>query len=177
MRIFYNLLVIATVLFSSCNQNLNAPLKPPSIEVHFSPRGGCTRSAVREIQSAKHYVYVAMFCFTSRPLAEALAKAKQRGVDVKVIIDKGTARSRRCVGPMLEADGIPVRYKRGSGDGLMHDKYAIIDGKVVLAGSFNWTKSAEYRNDENLLIIYSKSLAHHYLNNFKRLWSLAGLEN
>ena len=59
----------------------------------------------------------------------------------------------------------------------MHNKYAVIDGETVISGSFNWTKSAEYRNDENLVVINSKNLAKIYEENFKKLWNLAEFEN
>jgi len=60
----------------------------------------------------------------------------------------------------------------------MHNKYAVIDGKTVITGSFNWTVSAEKRNDENLLVIKRlPALVEAYEKNFEKLWNLAGLTN
>jgi phosphatidylserine/phosphatidylglycerophosphate/cardiolipin synthase-like enzyme len=60
----------------------------------------------------------------------------------------------------------------------MHNKYAIYDGKVLSTGSFNWTGSAERRNDENLVVIRNdRRLIELYRKNFEKLWKLAGLTN
>ncbi|RUM90527.1 MAG: phospholipase D family protein, partial [Thermovibrio sp.] len=121
---------------------------------------------------------IAIYSFTSRRIAKALIDARNRGVRVRVIIDEGNGKSRFCVGPFLESAGIEVRYKRGSGGGLMHNKYAIYDGKVLSTGSFNWTGSAERRNDENLVVIRNdRRLIELYRENFEKLWKLAGLTN
>ncbi|WP_457678787.1 phospholipase D family nuclease [Thermovibrio sp.] len=147
-------------------------------EAFFSPKGGCTKEIVSLINHSKRKIDIAIYSFTSKPIAKALIDARKRGVKVRVIIDYGNGKSRFCVGPLLEKAGIEVRYKKGSGGGLMHDKYAIYDGKVVSTGSFNWTANAEKRNDENLVVIKNdRRLVEEYKNNFKKLWKLAGLTN
>ena len=167
------------LLFGGCQEKSSPVVNAGNIEIkaYFSPRGGCTAAIVRNIDHAKKFVDVAIYSFTSRKIADALIRAYRRGVRIRVVADEGASRGRRCVVPLLEKFGIPVRYKRGSGGGLMHNKYAVIDGKIVITGSFNWTKSAEYRNDENLVVIRSSDLARVYEKNFKKLWKLAGLEN
>ena len=175
------LLFIFPLLISivSCQEKATPVVKADNVEIkaYFSPRGGCTAAIVRNVDRAKSFVDVAIYSFTSRKIADALIRAYKRGVRVRVVADEGAARGRRCVLPLLEKFGIPVRYKRGSGGGLMHNKYAVIDGKVVITGSFNWTRSAEYRNDENLVVIKNTDLAKVYERNFEKLWKLAGLEN
>ena len=61
---------------------------PPSVDVFFSPKGGCTEAVVREINSARHEVLVQAYSFSSKPIAEALIAAKTRGVQVTVLLDK-----------------------------------------------------------------------------------------
>jgi phosphatidylserine/phosphatidylglycerophosphate/cardiolipin synthase-like enzyme len=152
--------------------------KQMSAEVYFSPRGGCTDAVVKLINSSKKSVDVAIYSFTSKKIANALIDAHKRGVKVRVLIDYGNGQSKYCVGPLLEKAGIEVRYKKGSGGGLMHHKYAIYDGKVLSTGSFNWTGSAEKRNDENLVILRNApELVDRYEENFKKLWRKAGLTN
>jgi len=164
--------------FSGCKENHTTSLSTPSVSVYFSPRGGATSAVVSEIKKAKDSIDVAIYSFTSRRIARALIQAHRRGVKVRVVADEGSARSRNSVLPFLESVGIPVRYKRGSGGGLMHNKYAVIDGKTVITGSFNWTVSAERRNDENLLVIKGlPAVVKAYEENFERLWKLAGLTN
>lgn len=179
--------LLAFILLSSCGHSkLNSTVSTKqtnvdstvSISPYFSPHGGCTSAVVSEVNHAKKYVDVAIYSFTSKPIAKALIRAFQRGVKVRVIIDEGTSRSRYCVGPKLASAGIPVRYKKGSGGGLMHNKVAVIDGKVLLTGSFNWTSSAERRNDENLLVIKGvPQVVKAYRERFEKLWELAGLTN
>ncbi len=163
----------------SCQERTTPVIKSNNVEIKafFSPRGGCSAAIIKTINQAQTSIDIAIYSFTNRKIADALIKAYKRGVKIRIVSDKGTARGRRCVLPLLENLGIPVRYKRGSGGGLMHNKYAVIDRKIVITGSFNWTKSAEYRNDENLLIINNQDLAKIYEENFKKLWELAGLEN
>ena len=55
-----------------------APPKPPKIEVHFSPRGGCTDAVVKELGNAKATVLVQAYSFTSAPIAKALVDAYTR---------------------------------------------------------------------------------------------------
>jgi len=150
----------------------------PYTQAFFSPRGGCISAIVNLIRQSEKSIDVAIYSFTSRKIAKALVDAHKRGVKVRVIIDYGNGKSRYCVAPVLERAGIEVRYKRGSGGGLMHHKYAIYDGKVVSTGSFNWTSNAEKRNDENLVIIKGDyKLVRKYQENFNKLWKLAGLTN
>ncbi len=172
-RFLLSILLSAVLL--SCNQQ-ECVSTSFSASCCFSPDQPCTRKIVDEIGSAKREINVAMFTFTSRKIARALVKAKERGVKIRVIVDEGTSKARFCVVPLLLSRGIDVRVKRGSGGGLMHNKFAVIDGSTVLTGSFNWTVSAQRRNDENLLIIRDKKLAQAYRNRFERLWELAGME-
>ncbi len=60
------------------------------------------------------------------------------------------------------------------GSGLMHTTFAVIDGGEVLTGSFNWTASAEKRNEENLLVATDKELSEKYSDRFNHLWSESG---
>lgn len=148
-----------------------------SIYSYFSPKGGCTSAIIREIKNASSSIDAAIFSFTSKKLAKALISAHNRGVKVRVIIDQGTAKSKRCVAPILRRAGISVRFKRGSGGGLMHNKFAVIDEKVVITGSFNWTVSAEKRNDENIVIIKGdRETSTRFRERFEHLWRLAYLE-
>ncbi|WP_457568718.1 phospholipase D family nuclease [Desulfurobacterium sp.] len=181
-KLFVLFLLLFLPVSCSVQQERNAVLSGTDTSVvyikpYFSPRGGCTGALIKEIGKARNTIDAAIYSFTSKKIARAFIKAHKRGVKVRIIIDQGTAKSRRCVAPLLEKAGVPVRFKRGSGGGLMHNKFAVIDGKTVITGSFNWTVSAEKRNDENLVVIKGdKNLASSYGRIFTRLWHLAGLE-
>ena len=68
---------------------------PPSVGVHFSPKGGCTEAVVRELQAARHEVEVLAYSFTSKPIAQALVDAKLRGVHVDIVLDHSNEKDDR----------------------------------------------------------------------------------
>ncbi len=147
------------------------------VRVFFSPNGGCTDAVIYEINRARKSIDVAMYAFTSRPIARALVDAHRRGVRVRVIMDKKFAeKSRFSKHIYLMKRGIPVKLVspppgvRGR-VGLMHHKFAVIDGRVLLTGSFNWTASAEKLNYENLLVFHSEEMAAIYEREFNRIWN------
>ncbi len=149
------------------------------VQACFSPRGNCAGYLIREIGKAEKELLVAVYAFTSHDLAAALAGAKKRGVSVQVVIDREfDARTEHSKGEFLEAHQIPVRRvsgmkSNGSNDntGLMHQKFAVIDRKNLFTGSYNWTRSAESFNDENLLLFRDAGpLAEEYRKIFLLLW-------
>lgn len=149
------------------------------VQACFSPQGKCSAHILREIDSAKQELLVAVYAFTSDDLATALVQAKKRGVAVQVVVDREFDRANEnSKGRLLEAQKIPVRRVSGSAAkmaekdaGLMHQKFAVIDRRIVFTGSYNWTHSAENRNDENLLMFRdARPLAEEYRKTFMRLW-------
>jgi len=139
------------------------------IQVFFSPYGGGQEAIVKEINGAKSEILVAMYFLTERDISRALVKAKERGVDVKVVLDQSQRTEKYAKGRFLSQKGVPVRYEYKP-SGLLHDKFAVIDNRIVITGSFNWTASAESRNNENLLVIFSPDLAGKYKEEFLKLW-------
>lgn len=134
--------------------------------VYFSPRGGCTEAIIRTLQSARTEVLVQDYSFTSAPIAKALVSAHKRGVTVRVILDDSQRTANYSEADFLAHMGIAT-YLDGS-HAIAHNKIIIVDRKVIITGSFNFTKSAEERNAENLLILRDPSLAGQYLANFRQ---------
>lgn len=135
-----------------------------TIEVYFSPKGGCTEAVVRELGKAKHQVLVQAYSFTSAPIAKALVDAHKRGIDVKAILDKSQRTENYSSADFVANAGIPVKIDVVHA--IAHNKVMIIDSSVVITGSFNFTKAAEENNAENLLVIRDKDLAVKYINNW-----------
>jgi phosphatidylserine/phosphatidylglycerophosphate/cardiolipin synthase-like enzyme len=149
------------------------------VQTCFSPQGKCAGHILREIEQAKKELLIAVYAFTSDELAGALAQAKTRGLIVQVVLDREfDASTEKSKGKFLESKKIAVRRVSGlktntseKNWGLMHQKFAIIDGKNVLTGSYNWTHSAESFNDENLLLFRDAGpLAKEYRKIFLQLW-------
>ena len=137
------------------------------VENYFSPEDHPAKRVVELIDGAKRTVDVAMYSFTSKGIARALVRARERGVVVRVVMDDRQARGKHSVDELLRARGIPVFL-----DGpkkTLHHKFMVVDTQLVLTGSYNFTTSAERRNDENLIVIHSPDLARVYLREMERL--------
>jgi len=137
-------------------------------QVYFSPNGECQDAIVAEINKAQKTIDIAMYYLTSREIAQELVKAKDRGVVVRIVLDKSQETQKYSKSRYLIKRGFDVKYHTGSG--LMHNKFAIIDGKVLITGSFNWTPTADQKNEENLLIMTDEALIKKYQERFEYLW-------
>jgi phosphatidylserine/phosphatidylglycerophosphate/cardiolipin synthase-like enzyme len=136
------------------------------IRVLFSPRGGCTEAIVGAIGAARRSVDVQAYSFTSAPIAKAVSDAHARGVRVRVVLDKSQRGERYSSATFLRNHGVPVWID--DGHAIAHNKVILIDGETVITGSFNFSKAAEERNAENLLIIEGRpELASAYRANFE----------
>jgi len=105
------------------------------------------------------------YSFTSKPIAEAIVKAHKRGIHVEIILDKSNKSAKYSAGDFTAHMGIPTYID--AEHAIAHNKVMIIDRETVIMGSFNFTKAAEEKNAENLLILKSKELANVYLNNWQ----------
>ncbi|MEN6320344.1 MAG: phospholipase D family protein [Syntrophaceae bacterium] len=132
--------------------------------VCFSPKAGCTETIVTEINGAKTEVLVQAYAFSSSPIVKALLGAFKRGIKVVVILDKSQRSDKYTIATFLANSGIPTYID--DKHAIAHNKIMIIDQETVITGSFNFTKAAEERNAENLLIIKNKDLAKEYLDSW-----------
>jgi phosphatidylserine/phosphatidylglycerophosphate/cardiolipin synthase-like enzyme len=117
------------------------------------------------INKAKNTVLVQVYSFTSYRIAKALLDGYKRGVKVEVILDKSQRTDQYSSATFPYNSGIPVRID--AVHAIAHNKIMIIDGETVITGSFNFTKSAEEKNAENLLVIHDKKLAERYTKNWQ----------
>ncbi len=143
------------------------------VAVCFTPGGACTGLIVAQIANAQQQVLVQAYSFTNPEIVEALAEARRRGVDVRVILDKSNAckdggeceKKGAIAAETLAGAGVPVMIDRIRG--IAHNKIMIIDDMRVITGSFNFTKAAQDRNAENLLVIGDPELARQYAVNWE----------
>ena len=139
--------------------------------VCFTPGQDCTGLIVGEIAGARQSILVRAYSFTSVPILSALKAAHARGIDVEVIVDKTSARqsksgSRYSAANYLTNAGIPVWVDAKVA--IAHNKVMVIDGALVITGSFNFTTAAQKSNAENLLMIEDGALAAEYKANWER---------
>jgi len=137
-----------------------------TIDVYFSPRGEATEAIVKEINSAKSEILVQAYSFTSKPIAKALVDARKRGIKIEAVLDKSQRREKYTSADFVAHAGIPTFID--SAHAIAHNKIIIIDRSTLITGSFNFTKAAEEKNAENLLILKgNKPLVKRYIANFE----------
>ncbi|MCL1894529.1 MAG: phospholipase D family protein [Holophagaceae bacterium] len=147
------------------SQHLEVGVDLANVQVHFSPGGSPTTAVINVLDEAKRSVHVQAYSFTSALIASALKSAHDRGVKVLVVLDKSQRSERYTSATFLTNAGIPVWIDKKHA--IAHNKVMIIDESIVITGSFNFTKAAEERNAENLLIISNKQIADEYLANWE----------
>ena len=158
-------LFFTIVVFIFCSSTCFALTSTGTVDVYFSPRGGATEAIVREIDNAKKEILIQAYSFTSKPIAKAIYDAKLRGVGVIAILDKSQRRERYTEATFLQNAGCMVLID--DKHAIAHSKTILVDRSIVITGSFNFTKSAEEKNAENLLIIKgNQPLFDKYFANF-----------
>lgn len=142
--------------------------------VYFSPDDRPQKHLISYINNAKKRIYAAVYMFTDKKTAMSLIEAKNRGVDVQVVTDQSSVDSPYGKIFLLKNNDIKIyvfkvstpQYQRFAP--LMHNKFAIIDDKLW-TGSFNWTVSANSKNQENVIYTDEKKVCERYLTHFKKL--------
>lgn len=132
-----------------------APSATAKIQVYFSPKGGAQDAIVREIDAAKVSIRIQAFNYSSVAIGKALIAAQKRGLTITALLDRSNQSTRYTGGTFLQNAGATVltdgKHK------IAHSKIMILDSgtptATVITGSFNFTKSAELSNAENLLVI------------------------
>lgn len=143
--------------------------KANNMQIYFSPQDKSISSAVLPIiENAKDYIYIPIFVITENRVVEALIKAKQRGVDVRLISDALNASSKYSKIKVLRANGVPVKIENYAGK--MHSKTMIADDKYSIIGSMNFSKSGETKNDENTIVLENAEAAKYLKRFFLYQW-------
>ena len=138
------------------------------VDVYFSPDDQVQAGLLDLIENAQESIYFLAFSFTADPLGEAIRARAAEGVTISGVMESDQVKSN--IGteydPFMQA-GLDVSLDQNPG--LMHHKVMIIDESIVILGSYNFTDSAEKRNDENLLVIYNREIAARFLAEFQRV--------
>ncbi len=132
----------------------------------------------RLIGEAARSVDAALYRLNNPRLVAALEEAVDRGLRVRVVLDRNKYRQSRATRALLERSRFPFRLsygRRGPGS-KMHHKFAILDGRLALAGSYNWTVESEEQNYENLLLLDAPRHLEVYRGEFEALWEDASAD-
>jgi len=147
---------------------LASTLHAKTVDVCFSPLGHCDQVFVSWVDSSRKTLDGAIYGLTDPKIAAAFIRAHQRGVKVRLLLDRSQSKGKQSVYRHLQQAGVPLQIRRGTKGGLQHNKFLIMDGTYVLTGSFNWTRSASRRNDENFVILDDQTPR--FQKEFERLW-------
>lgn len=142
------------------------------VDTYFSPDDGVLPVLYNLLDRAEESVYFLAFSFTSNELGSILRAKAEAGLTVSGVMDEEQVASNTGTefDPFRQA-GLDVRLD--GNDGQMHHKVFIIDEKIVVLGSYNFSRSAEERNDENIIVIYNEKIAGFLLQEFERVHARA----
>lgn len=138
----------------------------------FTSQGPVVDTIERLLLEARYSVDAALYRITNPRLARALGRAQDRGIRVRMLVDRNkyqaTAVTREILAEnSLSFQAIYGRKKKGS---KLHHKFAVLDRQIVLTGSYNWTVDSEEKNFDHMLILRDPDLVDAYQQEFERLW-------
>ncbi len=130
----------------------------PAYAPYFSPKGGCTKAIVQEIESAEKEIYMQAYSFTSKAIGDALCAAEKRGVKLCILVDQKEYAKGKA--PQIDRlTGFNTFRYISTQSGLAHTKTLVVDKKSFPVGSFNFDENAENKNRENLLYVHEDAAA------------------
>ena len=153
-----------------------SPTIPPALyksETYFSPNGGVASKIIKVINNTQASIDLSIFDLTSDGIASALEQAHKRGVRIRIIADSRQAKGSHSAITELARDAMDIKITHGEGRGIMHNKFAIFDGKLMVTGSYNWTNNAEHFNYENAMFITDPSVIKSYQGEFDKIWNFS----
>jgi mitochondrial cardiolipin hydrolase len=144
----------------SCNQTL------------FTSQGSVARTIERLLLEARVSVDAALYRITNPRLARALGQARDRGLRVRLLVDRNKYQETAATRKLLTENSLPFQaiYGRKEKGSKLHHKFAVLDRHIVLTGSYNWTIDSEERNFDHMLVLRDPYLALAYEREFERLW-------
>ncbi|MCX7342929.1 MAG: phospholipase D family protein [Proteobacteria bacterium] len=141
--------------------------------VCFTPNQACFPKILQYIDNAQSSILLLGYSFTSKPLTDALIKAKNRGVNVRIVLDHSQKSQKASKEPIeaLIKNQIEIRFDHSVK--IAHNKVIIIDNNQTITGSYNWSHSAEFNNAENLIFIQSQEVTKKYTDYFEGRWNIS----
>jgi len=156
----------------SATPNPTVTLDGTRVDTYFSPDDHVLTALYNLLSESEESIYFLAFSFTSNELGEIVRTKADEGLDIKGVMDQEQVASNTGTefDPFRQA-GLDVLID--GNEGQMHHKVFIVDEKIVVLGSYNFSRSAEERNDENILIIYNSQIAEFFMQEFQRVYAHA----
>jgi len=140
-------------------------------QAYFSPGPDCRIAIEQAMETALSELLICVFTISDDRLSDAIMAAHRSGLTVRVISDNDKMHDRGSDVERLSQAGVNMRIDRSPEH--MHHKFMVIDGHTVMTGSYNWTRSAETRNEENIIAVDDPQLATRFSEEFERIWKLS----
>ncbi len=163
------MMIVALSLVSFTQQVLAANPVVGSVDTCFSPAERCDLKLISLLGTASKTLDIAIYSITHPQIVAAIIAAKNRGVLVRMVVDRQQSSGASSLVNQLKGAGVPLRI--GNVQGIMHDKYSIVDLRTIEAGSFNYTMNATQSNAENQLYLNDPTTVAKYEANFVALWN------
>ena len=138
----------------------------------FTSQGSVARTIEHLLLEARVSVDAALYRITNPMLARALGKARDRGLRVRLLVDRNKYQETASTRRLLLENSLPFQaiYGRKEKGSKLHHKFAVLDRHIVLTGSYNWTLDSEERNFDHMLVLRDPNLVLAYQQEFERLW-------
>jgi phosphatidylserine/phosphatidylglycerophosphate/cardiolipin synthase-like enzyme len=143
---------------------------PQDQEVCFSPDETCDEKLISFVGKAEKSIDMAIYDINLDQLVHKLL-VQSKKLKVRIVVDQRQSKGSHSLVSTLIKGGADVRY--GHQRGIMHDKFTIVDGKMIETGSFNYTNHATQANQENQVYLASKSVVSRYQERFEHIWETA----
>lgn len=138
----------------------------------FTSEGSVAGTIEQLLLEARVSVDAAIYRITNPRLADALGEAHNRGLRVRLLVDRNKYQKTAITRQLLAKNSVSFRaiYGREGKGSKLHHKFVVLDGHTVLTGSYNWTIESEERNFDHLTILRDPTLVTAYQREFERLW-------
>jgi phosphatidylserine/phosphatidylglycerophosphate/cardiolipin synthase-like enzyme len=141
------------------------------VENYFSTHDRPAGHVIETLKLARKSIHFLAFSFTHDGIGQAMLTKSSAGMEVVGVFEKTQTAAGHSEYPKFHDAGLSVYLDANPRN--MHHKVIIIDGEIVIAGSFNFSDSADRSNDENLLIIYNRAVAVRFEEEFQRVYKAA----
>ncbi len=147
---------------------ISKPAPGPTSDAYFSPGDTCRNVIIQQIRNAVNNLQICVFTISDDTITEAILTSHKRGTDVKIITDNDKSLDEGSDIEQIARQGIAVKMDRTTNH--MHHKFMVVDGKALITGSYNWTRSAAKFNHENILFTRETGVVKSFLKEFDQLW-------
>ncbi len=134
----------------------------------FSPGTACRDAIIHQLNIANSDLRICVFTISDDLITDAIIKAKKRGINILILTDNDKLYDLGSDINRLAGEGIEIKVDNTSNH--MHHKFMLVDDRILVNGSYNWTRSAAKFNQENIIVTADRTLMNMFQKEFDKLW-------